>query len=671
MHNIINLYTMISQLRTLSLLTLLTISQVLSANPQWGTIFSEETAKSFIERYPDADVIHWRGQPNHFSWQAGYIMFAMEKLWYMTNDPTYYNYVRTYVDKQVLENGEVPDFDKGALDNFLPGYACLFLYEQTGEKKYALAAEKIRRGFDDYPRTDEGMFTHHRGTRQVWVDGVFMGQIFMARYAKTLGHPEDYAEVVKQLKGIKKLCGKENGLLVHGWAPEGAEGWKREGNGQSPEVWSEGMGWVAVLLADVFDYLPTDLEGRDELMTMLQEMCTGLKNTQDPISGMWCQVVDKPMEAGNWNETSGTGMFIYLLQNAIHKGYISANDYQLCVDRAYNGIIRKVIRNADGYLNLIDCSSIGIQSNYQAYINQPKEINTFAAFGSFIIGTGIVEHSIRHCLPEEFVASDYSQGKVFRYKRGEIVASYEAPLCNDLWLLQNGNVLFTTGHGVIELTEKGDTIFQYRSNSHIFACQRLENGNTFIGECDNGLLLEVTPTGEIAKRINILPKGTSNGGSAFMRNARRLGNGHYLVAHYGAGNVTEYDRRGRIVWQVETPGGAHSAIRLKNGNTLVAVADATQNPRIVEFNPQKEIVWEISNKDLAGKPLKFMSGMQYIEGKGLLLTNWQGHGIHEKQAHLLWVTRNKRIVCTLAPHPSIETLSSIHLPIQGETECSH
>ena len=60
--------------------------------------YSEEVAKSFITSHPDPDVIRWGTQQNHFTWQAGYMMFAMEKLWRMTNDSTYLNYIRRYVD---------------------------------------------------------------------------------------------------------------------------------------------------------------------------------------------------------------------------------------------------------------------------------------------------------------------------------------------------------------------------------------------------------------------------------------------------------------------------------------------------------------------------------------------------------------------------------------------
>jgi rhamnogalacturonyl hydrolase YesR len=358
--------------------------------------YSDRVARDFIRRYPDPDTIHWIGQTNHFSWQAGYMMFAMEKMWYATGDSVYFKYIRRYVDQQVDEIGNVPDFIPDALDNFLPGYAILFLYEQTGMEKYKIAAGHIREGFNAYPRAGNGMFWHSSqawSREQVWVDGVFMGQIFLARYGKSIGDSAyAFDEVVFQMTEIARLCQKDNGLLLHGWNESKTASWADKSTGLAPEVWSEGLGWYAVLIADVFDFLPENHPGRDPLMNILQDLSAGLKKTQDHETGMWCQVVDKCGDPGNWNETSGTGMFMYLLQKSINKGYIPGREYQQVVDKAYRGIIHKVLQNEEGFLDLIDCSSIGIQDSYAAYISQPREVSPFAAFGSFIIGTSIVEY---------------------------------------------------------------------------------------------------------------------------------------------------------------------------------------------------------------------------------------------------------------------------------------
>ena len=143
-----------------------------------------------------------------------------------------------------------------------------------------------------------------------------------------------------------------------------------------------------------------------------------------------------------------------------------------------------------------------------------------------------------------FVCTDYTAGKVFIVNaEGKIEWEYATGHCNDLWALPNGNLLFNTGHGVKEVTRQKTVVFNYESSSEIYACQRLANGNTFVGECNAGRLLELAPDGKIVKEIRLLPAG-KDGGHVYMRNARQLANGNYLVAHYGEQVVREYDSQG-------------------------------------------------------------------------------------------------------------------------------
>jgi hypothetical protein len=146
--------------------------------------------------------------------------------------------------------------------------------------------------------------------------------------------------------------------------------------------------------------------------------------------------------------------------------------------------------------------------------------------------------------------TDYTQGKVFIISaEGRVEWDYPAPDANDIWVLPSGNLLFNTGHGVKEVTRAMEVVFSYESDSAVYACQRLANGLTFVGECNRGRLLEIAPDGRIVKEVRLLPPGT-DGGSAFMRNARRLADGHYLVAHYGLDLVREYDDQGRMLLDV-------------------------------------------------------------------------------------------------------------------------
>jgi hypothetical protein len=269
--------------------------------------------------------------------------------------------------------------------------------------------------------------------------------------------------------------------------------------------------------------------------------------------------------------------------------------------------------------------------------------------------------SVQEGKGHHFVCTDYSAGKVFIVNpQGKVEWEYAAGNCNDLWALPNGNLLFNTGHGVKEVTRQKAVVFSYQSSSEIYACQRLTNGNTFIGECNAGRLLEVAPDGKLVKEIRLLPAG-KDGGHLYMRNARQLADGHYLVAHYGQQIVCEYDPQGRKVREIPAPGGPHSVIRLPNGNTLIAYGDMPGGRHVIEVDKAGKTVWEVGADELPGIQLKFLAGFQRLPNGNTVLSNWLGHGQLGKAPHLIEVTRDKRVLWTFFDHQTMNTVSSVQL----------
>jgi outer membrane protein assembly factor BamB len=271
-----------------------------------------------------------------------------------------------------------------------------------------------------------------------------------------------------------------------------------------------------------------------------------------------------------------------------------------------------------------------------------------------------------------FVCTDYSGGKVFIVSaEGKVEWEYATPSCNDLWVLPNGNLLFNTGRGVKEVTRDKKVVFDYQSKSEIYACQRLANGNTFIGECNTGRLLEVAPDGKIIKQIRLLPEG-KDGGHLYMRNARRLADGHYLVTHYGDAAVREYDADGKMVREIPAPGGPHSAARLPDGHTLISCGDGKGGSRVFEVDQEGRTVWEVKADELPGISFKFMAGFQRLPNGNTVMSNWLGHGQFGKAPHLIEVTPDKKVVWSFSDHKTMKTISSVLLldvpgnPLQGE-----
>jgi rhamnogalacturonyl hydrolase YesR len=345
-------------------------------------------ANSVLARHPNPDTI----ASSNFSWEVGYAMWTLEKVWRATQDPKYYSYIKKYVDQHVDATGKLSGFSASRLDDFLPGYAILLLYEQTQLQQYLTAATTIRNAFKTYPRNSDNGFWHSTGNpNQMWVDGVFMGQMFLARYGHATGESAAFDEVVTQMTDIVNHCMKTNGLLLHAYDESKKASWANPTTGLAPEVWSEGLGWYAVLIADVFDYLPADHPGRAGLMTILGQLTAGLKANQDAKSGRWCQVVDKCTLADDWDESSGTGMFLYLTKKSIDKGYIDATTYGPVVSSAYQGLVQKATVNSDSTIDINDCSSIGVQGSYSAYVSKAKQVSPPSCVSSFIAGTLMVE----------------------------------------------------------------------------------------------------------------------------------------------------------------------------------------------------------------------------------------------------------------------------------------
>ncbi len=260
-----------------------------------------------------------------------------------------------------------------------------------------------------------------------------------------------------------------------------------------------------------------------------------------------------------------------------------------------------------------------------------------------------------------FACTDYSQGKVFLIGRdGRVEWEYPAASCNGLWVLPNGNLLFNTGHGVREVTRDRRVVFDYQSPSEIYACQRLTNGNTFIGECNAGRLLEVTPTGQVVKQLRLLPEG-KDGGHAYMRNARQLPNGHYLVTHYGEQVVREYRPDGTTVLDIPAAGGPHSVVRLPNGHTLVTCGDSPGGARVFEADATGKVIWQVQGDELPGISLKFIAGVQRLPNGHTVIANWLGHGQFGKAPHLIEIAPDKRVVWTFSDHQTFRTISSLQI----------
>ena len=361
------------------------------------------TADTIMKRYLDFRKAYFRP----WTYVHGYDLYAFEMLYRSTGDKKYLDYLKTYIAQIVDEQGNLTYVDRKTdketpvsltnLDNMMTGNSVVAMYEYTREERYLLAAKKIRKALDTYPRNSDGGFWHAKSLKgQMWIDGVFMGGMFLIRYGKSIGD-SDYCfdEVTKQITVFAKHCKKgDGGLYLHAWSesPEATK-WKADPKtGLSSEVWSEGLGWYALILVETLAVLPKDHPKRDEVVTILRDLAKGLKRTQDAKTGRWFQVVDKGDQPDNWTDTSGSAMFVYCLHRGIELGLLDKDEYAPVVAKGYKGIVANATINDEGLVDIVSaCDGLGVQQDYAHYINYKKSINAKEAVGGFLWATAIVE----------------------------------------------------------------------------------------------------------------------------------------------------------------------------------------------------------------------------------------------------------------------------------------
>jgi hypothetical protein len=154
--------------------------------------------------------------------------------------------------------------------------------------------------------------------------------------------------------------------------------------------------------------------------------------------------------------------------------------------------------------------------------------------------------------------------------------------------LPDGRTFIATRSHLLEVDRFGTAeVVRYRSSGDgIITARRFDDGR--IGYIEKGQYIELSGGGEERRRFAVPP-------GVFTTNALTLlPNGHLLLASYGGGTVQEYDRAGKVVWEVKL-GRPLCALRLPGGNTLVS----TQDMVLIEFDRAGKM---LSRRNAPGHP---------------------------------------------------------------------
>ncbi|MDO9255626.1 MAG: glycoside hydrolase family 88 protein [Bacteroidales bacterium] len=364
---------------------------------QKSELWSVRMAESEMVRFPSCWQVDFVKE-KRWNYTPGLEGLAFTKLYEAYKDERFYQYAKGYADSLIDGKGQILTYNKSNynIDYINPGKLLIYLFEKTGDKRYKIALDTLRSQIKTQPRTTEGGFWHKKiYPNQMWLDGLYMGAPFYAEYAKKFNEPDAFADVVNQfLLVAKHTYDPKTGLYRHGWDESKIQKWANPETGQSPHAWGRAMGWYAMAIVDVLDFLPENQPGREEILSILKNMVEKLSEIQDPKTGGWYQVLDRNGEGGNYIETSCTSMFSYSIFKAVRKGYIDKK-YLKTATKAYHGLIKNfIVVDAKGLVNLTRvCGVAGLGGNpyrdgsFGYYINEMIRDNDPKGTGPFIMAS--------------------------------------------------------------------------------------------------------------------------------------------------------------------------------------------------------------------------------------------------------------------------------------------
>lgn len=264
--------------------------------------------------------------------------------------------------------------------------------------------------------------------------------------------------------------------------------------------------------------------------------------------------------------------------------------------------------------------------------------------------------------PNSYLISDNGNGKICMLNaNGDITWEHPVSQCQDVHQLPNGNILFTYYQkngdmlkgGVCEITQEKKEVFRFEIDGEVHSCQRLKNGNTLLTDNNNARLIEVNTQKQIVKSLVLK---TEVRGHSAIRMVRVVKNGNYLVCQEEDHLVVEYNPNGKVVRSFKSSGKCYTAIRLKNGNTLISDGSACS---VREVNNKGKEVWKISKDDFPELKLNWITGIQELPNGNIVVCNWLGHGKNGSGIPFFEISKDKKIVNYYVDNVSTRSISNI------------
>ncbi|MGA2051903.1 MAG: glycoside hydrolase family 88 protein, partial [Opitutales bacterium] len=381
--------------------------------------FNGSTPLQWSERMAQSQIARLGSPPKpRWDYTTGLFALSLIKLSEQTGNTTYRDFGEQLIAPNITADGNITGYKPAdyTLDSINPGKVVLELYERTHDPRYQKAAALLRQQLATQPRTSDGGFWHKQiYPHQMWLDGLYMASPFYAQYGQIFNEPADFDDVVKQITLIDShTYDPKTGLFYHGWDESRTQNWADPQTGHSPSFWGRAIGWYAMTLVDVLDFLPAYHPGRVKILDILNRLAAGLARYQDQASGLWWQVVDQGGREGNYLEASASSMFVDALAKAVNHGYLPHDLYQPVILKGYAGLINTLVKvDPQGQVSLTQiCETAGLSNgrdgSYAYYLREKIVANDAKGVGPFILAGIEVNNLLASSTPAPSAPADTS-----------------------------------------------------------------------------------------------------------------------------------------------------------------------------------------------------------------------------------------------------------------------
>jgi unsaturated rhamnogalacturonyl hydrolase len=206
-------------------------------------------------------------------------------------------------------SGKLADLnDSGTINCGAAGEALLWAIWRGGESHLQEGYDRLLRWLlHECPRAEDGTLFHIQGTRECWVDSVYMVVPFLAVAGRVV-------EAVQQFEGHRsRLFDAEAGL--YGWRWD-----ENVGRMTHPEHWGTGNGWVVAGIARtlrLLDGRAADFAtGAAHHARVVIDACLAHRREDD---GLFCNIVDDPT---TFVETNLAQMLAYGILTGVADGWL-------------------------------------------------------------------------------------------------------------------------------------------------------------------------------------------------------------------------------------------------------------------------------------------------------------------------------------------------------------